>query len=55
MYILSGENTVKYTSKKANNGIEMNRNYSSETINGIEKNKIYSPEANNGTGMNKKL
>ena len=49
----SGENTVKFTPKKANDGIEMNRNYSSETINGFEKNKIYSPETNNGIEMDK--
>ena len=50
----SGETTVKFTSKKANDGIEMNRNYSSEAINGIEKNKIYSSETNDGIEMNKK-
>ena len=49
----SGENTVKFTPKKANNGIKMNRNYSSETINGTEKNKIYSPETNDGIEMDK--
>ena len=49
----SGENAVKFTHKKANDGIEMNRNYSSEAINGIEKNKIYSPETNDGIEMNK--
>ena len=49
----SGENTVKFTLKKANDGIEMNRNNSSETINGIEKNKIYSPETNDGIEMDK--
>ena len=49
----SGENTVKFTHKKASDGIEMNRNYSSEAINGIEKKKIYSPETNDGIEMNK--
>ena len=49
----SGENKVKFTHKETNDGIEMNRNYSSEAINGIEKNKIYSPEANDGIEMNK--
>ena len=49
----SGENTVKFTSKKTNDGIEMNRNYSPEAINGIEKNKTYSPETNGGIEMNK--
>ena len=49
----SGENTVKFTPKKANDGIEINRNYSSEAISGIKKNKIYSPETNDGIEMNK--
>ena len=48
----SGESTVKFTSNKANDGIEMNRNYGPEAINGIEKNKIYSPKANDGIEMN---
>ena len=48
-----GENTIKFTHKKANDGIEMNRNYSSEAINVIEKNKIYSPETNSGIEINK--
>ena len=49
----SDENIVKITSNKANDGIEMNRNYSPEAINGIEKIKFYSPETNNGFEMNK--
>ena len=50
---LSGENTVKFTHKTATNGIEMNRNCSSEATNGIKKNKIYSPETNDGIEMDK--
>ena len=48
----SGENTVEFTHKKANNGIKINRSYSSEAISGIEKNKINNPETNNGVEMN---
>ena len=61
----SGENTIKITQKrvnngieidrkyspKANNGIEIDSKYSSEATNGIEKNKICSPETNNGIEM----
>ena len=49
----SGENTVKFTHKRANDGIERNRSYSSEANNGIEKNKNYSPETNDGIEMNR--
>ena len=49
----SGENTVKFTPKRANDGIEMNRKFSSETINDIEKNNIYSTETNDGIEMDK--
>ena len=49
----SGKNTIKFTHKRANDGIEIDRKYSSETISGIEKNKIHSPETNNGIEMNK--
>ena len=49
----SGTTTVNFTSKKANDGIKMNRNYSPEATNGIEKNKIYSPETNDGIEINK--
>ena len=49
----SGEKTAKFTHKRANNGIEIDRYYSYEAINGIEKNKIHSPETNNGIEMNK--
>ena len=47
----SDKNAVKI-SNKANNCIEMNRNYSPEATDGIEKNKIYSPERNDGIEMN---
>ena len=50
---LSGENPVKFTHKKANYGIEMNRNCGSEAISGVEKNKIYSPETHDGIEMDK--
>ena len=49
----SGGNTAKFTHKRANDGIEIDRNYSSEAISGIEKNKIHNPETNNGIEMNK--
>ena len=49
----SGQNTVKLTPNKATDGIEKNKNYSTETINGIDKNKFYSPEANDGIEKNK--
>ena len=48
-----GDNSIKFTPKKANDGIEIDRNYSYEAINGIEMNKIHSPETNNGIEMNK--
>ena len=40
----SGENTVKITSNKANDGIEMNKNYSPKANDGIEINENYSPD-----------
>ena len=63
----SGDSIIKITQKKTNNGIEIDRKYSSkandgieidrkyssEVTNGIEKNKIHSPETNNGIEMNK--
>ena len=49
----SGESRIKITQKKGNDGIEIDRKYSSEATNGIEKNKICSPETNNGIEMNK--
>ena len=49
----TGDNLVKFTPRKANDGIEINRNYSSGTVNDIEKNKIHSPETNSGIEMNK--
>ena len=51
----SGETRVKFTSKKAHNGIEINRNYSPEAINDIGKNKIYSLEMNDSIEMNKMI